>query len=174
MKQPYLLAAKAINIHGFRGTVKLESYCDSPEILTSLSRLYRKTPEGYKEYRVTGASVFRQFVLADFEGITTEDTANALRGVEFFAAREDLPLPPGASFVVDLIGLPVKHADTGALLGRVENVETRAGRDLYVVKNDEGIFYLPAVKEFVLRVDTDEGIFVRPIPGLLDNGGERV
>ena len=31
---------------------------------------------------------------------------------------------------------------------------------------------LPAVPEFVIRIDTEEGIFVRPIPGLLDGGAE--
>ncbi|MBQ7173115.1 MAG: 16S rRNA processing protein RimM [Clostridia bacterium] len=174
MKQPYLSAGRVINTHGFRGTVKLESYCDSPEVLSKLPALYFKRGDAFEEKRLLHASVFRQFVLADLEGITTEEAANALRGVEVFAKREDLPLPKGAHFVVDLIGLPVKHIDTGAVLGSILDVETRAGRELYKVETPDGVFYLPAVKEFVKRVDLDEGVFVDPIPGLLDQGGERV
>lgn len=29
MKQPYLECGKIINLHGFRGAVKMESYCDT-------------------------------------------------------------------------------------------------------------------------------------------------
>ena len=174
MKQPYLLAGRVINLHGFRGTLKLESYCDSPSVLAKLPDLYLKRGESFEKKRVLHASVFRQFVLADLEGISDEASANALRGVDVFAKREDLPLAPGAHFVVDLLGLPVKHADSGALLGKIVDVETRGGKELYTVETPDGVFYLPAVKEFVVRIDLDEGIFVRPIPGLLDDRGERV
>ena len=174
MKQPYLLAGRVINVHGFRGTVKLESFCDSPNVLAGLSELYLKVGDRFEKKRVLHASVFRQFVLADLEGVTDEASANALRGVELYASREDLPLAPGAHFVADLLGLPVRHADSGEVLGSIADVETRGGKELYSVKTEKGLFYLPAVKEFVARIDLDEGIFVRPIPGLLDDGGENV
>lgn len=174
MKQPYLLAGRVINVHGFRGTVKLESFCDSPKVLAGLSELYLKVGDRFEKKRVLHASVFRQFVLADLEGVTDEASANALRGVELYASREDLPLAPGAHFVADLLGLPVRHADSGEVLGSIADVETRGGKELYSVKTEKGLFYLPAVKEFVVRIDLDEGIFVRPIPGLLDDGGENV
>ena len=174
MKQPYLLAGRVINLHGFRGTLKLESYCDTPKVLANLPYLYFKEDENYRACRVLHTSVFRQFVLIDLEGVSDEASANALRGKEVFAKREDLPLAPGAHFVVDLLGLPVKHADSGEVLGSILQVETRAGRELYTVKTPKGVYYLPAVKEFVVWVDPDEGIFVRPIPGLLDDGGEQV
>ena len=32
----------------------------------------------------------------------------------------------------------------------------------------------PAVPQFVVRMDPDDAVYVRPIPGLLDGGGERV
>ena len=174
MKQPYLLAGRVINVHGFRGTVKLESFCDSPNVLAGLSELYLKVGDRFEKKRVLHASVFRQFVLSDLEGVTDEASANALRGVELYASREDLPLAPGAHFVADLLGLPVRHADSGEVLGSIADVETRGGKELYSVKTEKGLFYLPAVKEFVVRIDLDEGIFVRPIPGLLDDGGENV
>ena len=40
MKQAYLECGKIINTHGFRGTVKLESWCDSPAVLASLPSLW--------------------------------------------------------------------------------------------------------------------------------------
>jgi 16S rRNA processing protein RimM len=106
----------------------------------------------------------------DLEGIESEEAANALRGTEVFAEREDLPVEEGSFFIADLIGLPVKHADTGALLGKLKEVNTQNARDLYVVKNQKGEFYIPAVPEFITNIDPDDAIYVRPIPGLIEGG----
>ena len=87
-----------------------------------------------------------------------------------FAAREDLPVEEGSFFIADLIGLPVKHADTGALLGKLIDVNTANARDLYVVRNQKGEFYIPVVPEFITEIDPDDAIYVRPIPGLIEGG----
>lgn len=174
MKQAYLECGRIINVHGFRGTVKLESWCDAPEILAGLDTLWLEKNGAYTPKRVLRASVFRQFVLMDLEGVTTEEQANALRNTVVFAAREDLPLEEGDVFIVDLIGLPVKHADSGELLGELKDVNTRGARDLYIVKTPTGEHMVPAVPEFVVRIDTDDAVYIRPIPGLLDGGAENV
>ena len=36
----YLECGKIINIHGLDGTVKLESWCDTPDVLASLPCIY--------------------------------------------------------------------------------------------------------------------------------------
>ena len=174
MKLEYLPAGKIVNTHGFRGTVKLESWCDAPQILASLDTVWFCKNKEYTPRRVLHASVFKQFVLMDLEGIESEEAANALRNVEVFAAREDLPVEEGSFFIADLIGLPVKHADTGETLGTLTNVDTRGHADLYTVKTANGEALLPAVPEFVIKIDLEDAIYVRPIPGLLDGGGEQV
>ena len=174
MKQPYLECGKIINIHGFRGTLKLESWCDSPEVLAGLDRLWFLEGDAYIPRRVLQASVFKQFVLVTLEGIEGEDAANRLRGRVVYAHRDQLPLPEGGCFIADLLGLPVIHADTGAELGRLVQVDSRAHGDLYTVKTPRGEELLPAVEPFLVRIDPNEGVFVRPIPGLLDGGAENV
>lgn len=174
MKQAYLECGKIINTHGFRGTVKLESWCDAPEILAGLDTIWLEKGGVYTPKRVLHASVFRQFVLMDLEGVVTEEAANALRNTVVFAAREDLPLEEGDVFIVDLIGLPVKDADSGEILGELKDVNTRGARDLYIVKTSTGEHMVPAVPEFVVRIDTDDAVYIRPIPGLLDGGAENV
>ncbi len=174
MKQPYLECGKIINLHGFRGQVKLESWCDSPQVLASLPRLYFLKDGEYLPRRVLATSVFRQFVIATLEGITDEAAANRLRGVVVYAAREDLPVPKDGYLIADLLGLPVKHADSGEVLGTLKQVDARAHADLYTVKTPHGDRLLPAVPEFVIRIDPDDAVYVRPIPGLLDGGDERV
>ncbi len=172
-KQAYLECGKIINTHGFRGTVKLESWCDSPEILASLPKLYFRGKDGFTSQQVTHSSVFKQFVLMDLEGVNSEDAANALRNTVVYAAREDLPLEAGDYFIVDLLGLPVRHADTGEELGQLKSI-TPGARDLYVIETPCGEALLPAVPEFVIKIDPEDAIYVRPIPGLLDGKGENV
>ena len=174
MKQPYLECGKIINIHGFRGALKLESYCDSPEVLAGLSHVWFLENGSYISKRVKHASVFKQFVIAQLEGIDDEETANRQRGKTVYAAREEIPLPEGGCFIADLIGLPEKHADTGEVLGTLVRVDSRAHGDLYTVKTPHGEALLPAVPQFIIRLDADDAVYVRPIPGLLDGGAEQV
>ena len=155
MKQPYLECGKIINIHGFRGAVKLESYCDSPAVLAGLKTRWFREGERYLPRRVLHASVFRQFVIAELEGIAGEEAANRLRGVTVFVARDELPLASGAFFIADLIGTPVRHADTGAVLGTLTDVTPGATA------------LVPAVPAFVVKTDPDDAVYIRPIPGLL-------
>ena len=174
MKQPYLECGKIINIHGFRGAVKMESYCDSPTVLAHLGTLWLRAGEGYRPVRVLRASVFRQFVIAELDGVENEDAANRLRGVTVYAAREDLPLREGAYFIADLIGTPVRHADTGEAIGTLTDVTTGATADLYTVTlTDGGQALIPAVPAFVVRTDPDDAIYIRPIPGLLGEETDR-
>ena len=174
MKQPYLECGKIINTHGFKGTVKLESWCDSPYILAELPCVYILKNGQYQSLRVLRASVFRQFVLADLEGVNSEERANALRNTVLFAAREDIPTEEGDHFIADLIGLPVKDADSGVQLGILTDVNTRGARDLYIVRTQTGEYMVPAVEQFIDRIDTDDAVYIRPIPGLLDGGAENV
>lgn len=174
MKHPYLECGKIINIHGFRGTVKLESYCDSPEVLAHLPRVWFREGERYLAKRVLHASVFKQFVLADLEGVCDEAGAEKLRNVTVYAAREDLPLPDGGNFLADLIGLPVKDADSGDVLGTVKDIDRRGGRDFYVIGTPSGEYLVPDVPAFIIRADAEDALYLRPIPGLLDGGAEEL
>lgn len=167
MKLAYLPCGKIINTHGFRGTVKLESWCDSPEVLSNLKTIFFLQNGKYSPVRILHASVFKQFVLMDLEGVSKEAQANALRGVEVYAARESLPVEEGSYFISDLIGLPVLHADTGKPLGTLVDVNTGGMRDLYVIRTEKGEALVPAVPEFLVRIDPEDAVYLRPIPGLL-------
>lgn len=172
MKHDFLECGKIINTHGFRGAVKLESRCDSPKVLANLGTLWFAEGDGYRPVRVRRASVLGAFVIAELEGVDDEDRANALRGKLVYASRESFHLPEGGYFLADVIGLPVKHADTDALLGTLTAVDTRGHANLFTVKTPQGEALVPDVPQFVVRVDVEDAVYIRPIPGLLDGGAE--
>ena len=166
-RKAYLECGKIINTHGVRGTVKLESWCDTPAILAALPRVWRKKGDEYLPLKVQKTSFFKQFVLADLEGVDDLEAAVALKNTVLYAAREDLD-PGEGYFIADLIGLPVKDADSLAENGILIDVINRGAQDIYVINTPQGERMMPAVEEFVFRVDLDEGVFVKPIPGMLD------
>ncbi len=168
-KKKYLECAIIINTHGVRGDVKLESLCDSPSVLAGLKRVYLYQGGEYKEIKVLHSSVFKSFVLASLEGIDDIDKAMTYKGKTLYAAREDFKLKRGDYFIVDLIGLPVIDNLSGKTYGEVIDVINRGASDIYVVKTEGGERMMPAVKEFVKRVDVESGIFVEVIPGLLSD-----
>ena len=168
-KKQFLECGAVINTHGVRGDVKIESYCDSPEVLASLERVFVLEGGKYREIEVLHASVFKQFVLAGLEGIDDMDKAAAMKGTVLYAAREDFELEEGNFFIADLIGLPVIDNLNGTKYGIVADVVNRGASDIYVVKTPGGERMMPAVEEFVKQIDLEEGIFVETIPGLLSD-----
>lgn len=168
-KKQYLECAVIINTHGVRGDVKLESLCDSPEVLAALSRVFVRDKETYREIKVNHASVFKQFVLASLEGVNDMDSAAAMKGTTLYASRDDFELEEGDYFIADLIGLPVIDNLNGTVYGKISDVINRGASDIYVVKTPAGERMMPVVEEFVKKVDLDNGVYVEPIPGLLSD-----
>ncbi len=165
---PYIECGKVINTHGCHGGLKLESWCNTPEKLAELKQLYFRSGEIYSAHKVIKASIFKQFVVANLEGITDMDLAMACKGQILYAKREDFDLAEDEYFIADLFGLSVINAEDGTVLGILVDVINRGASDLYVVRTQNGDRMIPAVPEFIDHVDIKKGVFVTPIEGMLD------
>ncbi len=168
MKTEFPECGRIVNTHGCRGGVKIESYCDAPEVLARLPRVYRKTAEGYMPYTLLSPRVHSGAVITGLSGVTTMNDAEALKGTLLYAKREDIPMRAGAVLLCDVIGLSVIDADTGKLYGVVIDAERGVASDLYTIRTDTGEVLFPAVPAFIKEIDTERGIFVQPVSGLFD------
>ena len=168
-KKRFLECGKLTNTHGVYGAMKAESWCDSVEILASLECVYLFQDNRYSPLHVTRASIFKNLVIFEFEEVPDMNTAEKLKGSVIYAAREDIPLEEGSVFVSDMIGLPVIDANTGKVYGTLKDVNNLGASDLYVVTTSSGDRMIPAVREFVKEINVEKGIFVTPIPGLLED-----
>lgn len=164
----YLECGKIVNTHGIKGAVKLESWCDYPETLADLEYIYFRIDGEYVEKRVISASVFKRHVIAYLEGVTDIDAAAGLKETVIYADRDDIPLEDGDYFITDLIGLPVIDADSGIEYGTISEVFNTGASDIYTVKTADGDRMIPAVPEFIIEIDLERGIFVRPIEGMFN------
>ena len=169
MRKEYFECGRIIAAHGVKGTMKVESWCDSPKILAAQKRIFLAAGDGsYKEARVVSASVSQDIVLMTVEGYDNREVVQGMKNTVLYLKREDIPLAPGAILLADMIGLPVIDANTGVTLGTVKDVTDSVASRLIVVETERGDVLLPDIKEFVKETDVDKGVFVTPIPGFFD------
>ena len=166
-KEKYLEAGKIVNTHGVRGAVKLDPWCDTPETLKKIKKLYL---ENGTVFDVSNVKMINGgFVVLSLSGVETVEDAVKLKNKILLAKREDIPLAEGAHFICDLIGMPVKDAETGKVYGTLLEVTQPALQELYVVKTENGnTVMVPNVPAFIHHID-EEAIYMTPIGGFFDD-----
>ena len=151
MKSEFLETGEIVNTHGIAGEVKLMPWSDSPAFLLDFATLY---VDG-KPLEVLSARVHKTALLVKFKGYEDVNAAMALKGKRVSIARKDAKLAPGQFFLADLIGITVKD-EAGQTIGTLKEVLTPSIQNVYVVEG-ETTHMIPAVPEFIKRVDIDAG-----------------
>lgn len=160
MKENLLPTGQIVNTHGLRGHVKVMPWADDPDDLLDFDRFFI---DG-KQYDVEHASRQKNMILLKLEGVDSIEDAALLRNKEIAISRDDIELEEGVVFIADLIGVPVL-AD-GVEIGKITEVLTPPGNDVYVVKGQHE-YMIPAVKEFIEELNPEAGfVKVRLIEGM--------
>lgn len=163
MKNKFLEAGQIVNTHGIQGEVKIVPWCDSPEFLCSFSTLYIDGAP----IKVQAARPHKGNVLARLEGVADVNAAMRLKGKTVSIDRTGVELPDGRHFLADLMGLEVRDAETGTVLGTIHDILTPPAHEVYVVRGGGKEYMIPAVDEFVKEIDVDGGfIRVKLIEGM--------
>lgn len=168
MQKKFLEAGKIVNTHGIAGEVKVQSWCDSPDVLAQFDTLYWEngTPVTIKK-----AVVHKGCVLFRLAGVDTMEAAQALRGKILYLSRDDIDLPDDLVFIQDILKFEVYDERTHQVIGRIRDVLTaNPAQDLYEIDGKNGKrIYIPAVEPFLKSIDMDAGrINICTIEGLLD------
>ena len=168
MPKRFLEAGKIVGTPGVRGDLKVQSWCDSPEVLCDFDTLYldEKTP-----VTVEKAQVHKNVVLMHLTGIDTVEAAETLRGRVLHLDRDDVDLPDDLVFIQDILGFAVHDRRTDSEVGKLRDVITsNPAHDMYEIKTAEGrLVYVPASKPFLEEIDMQAGvIYIRSIEGLLE------
>ena len=160
MKQKYLEAGEIVNTHGIRGEVKILPWCDGPEFLKAFKTFYIDE----KPYKVCASRIHKNMLLCQLEGVEDVSVAQTFKGKGIKIDRDSAKIAEGRVFIADLIGLPV-FAD-GVQIGILKDVYTGPANDVYMVSGEKE-YMIPAVSEFLLDVNVDEGyIKVKLLEGM--------
>ena len=151
-KKQYIEAGRIVNTHGVAGEVKIEVWLDSPQFLKSFKRCFIDR----REVKLLSARVHKGFLIVKLEGVEDVNAAMALKGRTVFIDRADARLPKGAFFLQDIIGASVVD-ESGSEIGKLAAVMETPASNVYVVKGERE-HLIPAVPEFILSTDADNGI----------------
>lgn len=168
MKKQFLEAGKIVNTHGVTGDIKVQSFCDTPEVLTDFDTLYL-SPE--KPVTVKKSYVHKGCVIMHLAGVDTCEAAEALRNQVLYLDRDDIDLPENLVFIQDMIGLEVYDVRTDTVIGTLKEVlTTNPAHDMYVIRRQNAADALiPACEPFLVSVDLEASrLTVRTIEGLLE------
>ena len=151
-KQQYIEAGKIVNTHGVRGEVKIQVWLDSPEFMRRFKTLYIDS----KPVRLLSSREHKGFLIAMLEGVEDINAAMSLKNKTVYIDRADAKLKKGEYCLCDIIGSRVE-TENGELVGTLEDILETPASSVYIVR-DEAEHMIPAVPEFVLKTDAENGI----------------
>lgn len=147
---------------GVKGELRFECYCDSPDFLRGVKRLYF---DGKGEKSLAVKRYYPSIPSVIFEGREDRQSAAMLTGRTVWFDRDETPLPEGVFFNDDLVGLAVYDADSGEELGVLAEIEEASRGFLYRIKGEKE-YLVPDVDAFIVSRDPEKGIAVRLIEGM--------
>lgn len=136
---------------GIRGEIRVYPYLDQ----TRFSDIRKVSIAGAQAVNIEKMRFDKNMVVMKLEGINDRNAAESLREKELLLPEgETIDLGQDNYLIEDLIGMKVVDA-SGVETGTLINVVSRTMQDLYEIEMPGGrTFLLPAVKEFILDVDT--------------------
>lgn len=122
--EEWILVGVFTGARGVKGEVVVKSFTENPTGIADLGQLY--VGAARNPLRFSGVREMKGKLAAQLEGVSTRDQAEALKGVEIFMPRANLPeIDPDEFYVTDLEGLEALDGN-GERLGRVSAIHDLA------------------------------------------------
>lgn len=177
MIKPFLEIGKIVSVHGLKGEVRVQPWCDSGDFMKKFKTLYFDK-NGQKEVKVISCRPHGNVVILKLDGVESPEAAQNLRNKVLYMNRKDANLSEGQFYIQDLIGCEVFDADDESKkYGKISQVSETGANDVWHIKSENGKEYLiPAIPIVVINTDVEnERVLIRPLRGIFDeevNGDE--
>ncbi|MEA4932913.1 MAG: ribosome maturation factor RimM [Lawsonibacter sp.] len=155
MPEQYLEVGKITNTHGIMGEVRVQPWADSPEFLCRFETLY--VDKSHWPIKVERARVHKNMVILKLQGVTDVPGALAMRNAILYIDRAEAPLPEDSFFLADLMGLEVRDAQSGQVLGKIDDILNLPANNVYVVRGGVREILIPAVSQFIAETNLAGG-----------------
>lgn len=168
----FIAIALIVKVRGIRGEVAAELLTDFPERFSSTTGVRVALPGMQYQEVIESARFHKGRVLLKFRGRERPEQVRELIGGEVqIPFEERMPLPEGAFYESDLLGLRVEQQ--GRRLGVVAELFRTGpeGVNLVVRAGKDGELMIPLAREFVREVDLDRGVIRVDLPPGLDPSG---
>jgi len=155
--------------HGIHGDVCVRPLTDKPDRFKLLQRVFLNRDGEPNPFNIESVKIAGRFVLLHVHGIDSIEQAQQWRNAYVQIPREDcVPLPQGQYYYFEVMNLTVLTT-AGEKIGHIEDIQSYPAHDIYVVRNDDREYLIPAVPEIIKKIDILQGTMViQAIEGLLD------
>ena len=147
---------RVIGVHGLRGQLKVKSVTDNPERFDELRTVFLEMPDGKTvRYGMEKVRTQADHVFLKLAGVDDRTAAEAFRGAWISVNREEIPaLEKDSFYIFELEGMDVFNPE-GKRIGAVVRVEEFPANGVLVVESETEEIWIPALKEIVIEVDTE-------------------
>ena len=156
-----ILLGAIVGAQGLKGEVKVKTFTETP--LGAYGPLHS---EDGRRFEVASSRASKGDVaIVKFAGVDCREAAEALRGLQLFVHRNQLPAAEANEFYhTDLVGLSAEDEE-GRRIGKVSAIHNfGAGDVIEIARADGGEVMLPFTREFVPLVDVEAGRIVIAVP----------
>lgn len=161
----FIDVGKITNVHGLMGEVRVDPWADSPDFLRQFKILY--VGDTHWPIEVIGCRTHKKMAILKFNGITDVNGGLMIRNQILSFKRSEVTLPEGHFYIADLIGIEAKDAETGEVLGKLEEVLPMPAHNVYAIRGGEREILVPAVPTFVQETNIKEKyILIHMMDGL--------
>ena len=155
---------------GVRGEIRVKSLTKEPSAIGGYGPLTDKGRTRAFAFETLRA-LKDNMLIARVAGVSSREAAEALKGMEIFVRRDQLPPPNEDEFYYDdLVGLEAVDA-AGGRLGRIVSLMNYGAGDVLEIAPAQGgeTLLLPFTKRVAPRIDFDAGRIVIEPPGEVED-----
>ncbi|HEY4612122.1 MAG TPA: ribosome maturation factor RimM [Bacteroidota bacterium] len=156
--------------NGVRGAVGVRLLTDDAKRFAKLKAVWvGRAEDTLKRFAVESVRVQRSGVVLKLQQVDDRTAADELREQFVFVEESDAVVPKkGSYFIHDIIGMDVE-TEEGEAVGVVKDVWRLPANDVWVVQRNGKETLVPAVKEFIRRVDAEQRkIVIHAVEGLIE------
>ena len=148
----YYLIGKLETVNNPDGYLAVDSFSDFPDRFLNLEFVFIDIYGVYKKVFVEDSIVSESEILMKFFYFNSDMDSKALVGCRIFIEESDLiDLEDDSYFIHDLVGCKVFKE--GKFFGVLTDVIKLTSNDVYVIDNDGEEYLLPALKDFIEKIN---------------------
>jgi 16S rRNA processing protein RimM len=169
MAEPCVSLGEIVTTHGLHGWLKLNPFNLDTQALASGAAVILAKAGERSVHRIEASTRHRSQFLIKLDDVASIAEAEQYVGATLLVDEAALAtLEPGQYYHYQVVGFEVFTA-AGERVGIISSIFPTAGGELYVIQGPVKEHLVPAVKEFIDRVDfTTRTMIVNPPEGLLD------
>ena len=165
----FVSVAYISSTHGLKGDVKVIQLSSDPERFYSLSNIFIIQKNGEKqETLIKKVRAIKGGFAVSLANITTINDAQQIVGCYLAVPENEVPvLGMDTWYYYEIIGIEVFTTD-GMCLGKLEDIISTGSNDVYIVRDKDREYLIPAIRDVIKDVDTKgRRMVIALIDGLL-------